>query len=163
VIYSGTFSKVLSPSLRLGYLVVPAALVGAFVAARALADVSSPLLEQAVVADFMAEGLFARHVRRMRVLYEKRRDALLRAGQRELSGLLELEPAMAGMHLVGWLPQGRDDRAAARRASDFGVRTYALSRLRIQSTGPGALLLGFAAVSEREIDEGVRRLKGALQ
>lgn len=163
VLYAGTFSKVLSSSLRLGYLVVPEGLVDAFVAAKALADVSSPPLEQAVVADFMAAGHFARHVRRMRVLYERRKDALLSAGERELSGLLELQPATAGIHLVGWLPRGRDDREAADRAAEHGVRTHPLSDLRIHAAGHGALLLGYAAVTEDEISEGARRLKAALR
>ncbi|WP_437327293.1 PLP-dependent aminotransferase family protein [Sorangium sp. So ce381] len=163
VIYAGTFSKVLSPSLRLGYLVVPEGLVDAFVAAKALADVSSPSLEQAVVADFMIEGHFARHVRRMRVLYERRQAALVAAAERELSGLLEVGPAPAGMHLLGWLPTGRADGAAAERAAACGVRCVALSELRARSAGRGALLLGYAALPEDEIAEGVRRLKAALR
>lgn len=163
VLYSGTFSKVLSSSLRLGYLVVPEGLVDAFVAAKALADVSSPPLEQAALADFMDEGHFARHVRRMRVLYERRKDALLTAGERELSGLLELQPATAGMHLVGWLPPGRDDREASARAAARGVRAYALSELRIHAADRGALLLGYAGVTEEEIAEGARRLAAALR
>ncbi|XXY18676.1 PLP-dependent aminotransferase family protein [Sorangium sp. So ce216] len=163
VIYAGTFSKVLSPSLRLGYLVVPEGLVDAFVAAKALADVSSPSLEQAVLADFMAEGHFARHVRRMRVLYERRQAALVAAAGRELSGLLEVPPAPAGMHLLGWLPAGRADSAAAASAAANGVRCVALSELRVDTAGRGALLLGYAAVPEDEIDEGVRRLRTALR
>ncbi|WP_437968382.1 PLP-dependent aminotransferase family protein [Sorangium sp. So ce260] len=163
VIYAGTFSKVLSPSLRLGYLVVPEALVDAFVAAKALADVSSPSLEQAILAEFMAEGHFARHVRRMRVLYERRQAALVAAAERELSGLLEVGPAPAGMHLLGWLPAGRADGAAAESAAASGVRCVALSELRVRSAGRGALLLGYAAVPEDEIAEGVRRLRTALR
>ncbi|WP_437958690.1 PLP-dependent aminotransferase family protein [Sorangium sp. So ce119] len=163
VIYAGTFSKVLSPSLRLGYLVVPEALVDAFVAAKVLADVSSPPLEQAVLADFMAEGYFARHVRRMRVLYERRQAALVAAAGRELAGLLEVPPAPAGMHLLGWLPAGRADGVAAERAAANGVRCVALSELRVDTAGRGALLLGYAAVPEDEIDEGVRRLRTALR
>ncbi|WP_437689961.1 PLP-dependent aminotransferase family protein [Sorangium sp. So ce176] len=163
VIYAGTFSKVLSPSLRLGYVVVPEGLVDAFAAAKALADVSSPSLEQAVLADFMVEGHFARHVRRMRVLYERRQAALVEAAARELPGLLEVLPAPAGMHLLGWLPPGRPDRAAAERAVANGVRCAALSDLRVDAAGRGALLLGYAAVPEDAIDEGVRRLATALR
>ncbi|XXT98692.1 PLP-dependent aminotransferase family protein [Sorangium sp. So ce834] len=163
VIYAGTFSKVLSPSLRLGYVVVPEGLVDAFVAAKALADVSSPSLEQAVLADFMAEGHFARHVRRMRVLYERRQAALVAAAERELRGLLEVRAAPAGMHLLGWLPVGRADGAAAERAAANGVRCVALSELRVRSAGPGALVLGYAAAGEDEIDEGARRLRAALR
>ncbi|WP_437725219.1 PLP-dependent aminotransferase family protein [Sorangium sp. So ce861] len=163
VIYAGTFSKVLSPSLRLGYLVVPEGLVDAFVAAKALADVSSPSLEQAVLSDFMAEGHFARHVRRMRVLYERRQAALVAAAERELRGLLEVRAAPAGMHLLGWLPAGRADGAAAERAAANGVRCVALSELRVRSAGRGALVLGYAAAGEDEIDEGVRRLRAALR
>ncbi|MGK3967158.1 PLP-dependent aminotransferase family protein [Sorangium sp. So ce118] len=163
VIYAGTFSKVLSPSLRLGYLVVPEGLVDAFVAAKALADVSSPSLEQAVLADFMAEGHFARHVRRMRVLYERRQAALVAAAGRELSGLLEVPPAPAGMHLLGWLPARRADRAAAESAAANGVRCVALSEFHVRAGERGALLLGYAAVPEDAIDEGVRRLKVALR
>ncbi len=114
VIYVGTFSKVLFPSLRLGYLVVPPELVDAFVAARALADRHSPSVTQAALADFIDGGHFARHVRRTRALYAERQAALVRAVRRALRGLLDVTPAEAGMHLLGWLPAGVDDRAAAR-------------------------------------------------
>src|SRR3954465_6294787 len=97
--FSGTLSKVLFPSLRLGYLVVPADLVAAFVAARALADRHPPSIEQAALADFITEGHFARHIRRTRALYAERQAALLAAADRELAGLIELHPAEAGMHL----------------------------------------------------------------
>ncbi|MDQ3863770.1 MAG: PLP-dependent aminotransferase family protein, partial [Actinomycetota bacterium] len=117
VLYLGTFSKVLCPALRLGYLVVPPNLVDAVVAARALVDRHSPLMEQAVLAEFMAEGHLARHVRRMRLLYAERRDALVEAIKRELAGLIEVGPAEAGLHLVGWLPEGADGWEASHRAA----------------------------------------------
>ncbi|MDQ4106850.1 MAG: PLP-dependent aminotransferase family protein, partial [Actinomycetota bacterium] len=109
VIYVGTFSKVLFPSLRLGYLVVPENLVDAFCAARALSDRHAPVVEQAVLTDFIVEGHFSRHMRRMRTLYTERQAALVEAAGRKLAGILEVRPAEAGMHLVGWLPEGADD------------------------------------------------------
>ena len=129
VIYAGTFSKVLFPALRLGYLVVPPELVDAFVAARALADRHSPSVTQAALADFIDGGHFARHVRRTRALYAERQAALVRAARRTLGGLLEVAPAEAGMHLMGWLPAGVDDRAAARAALARDVDAPPLSRL----------------------------------
>ena len=167
VVYVGTFSKVLFPALRLGYVVVPPDLVDAFVAARELSDRHSPVIEQAVLADFIAEGHFARHVRRMRSLYASRQAALVEAAKGELLGLLDLGPAETGMHLVGSLPWGMDDREASRRAASYGVEAPPISAYALRDTPyhdvtrPG-LLLGYAALTEAEILEGVRRLAAAL-
>ena len=120
VIYLGTFSKVLFPALRLGYLIVPPELIDSFTAARELVDRQSPSVEQAVLAAFIAEGHFARHVRRVRVLYAERQSALVEAAARELSGLLDVRSTEAGMHLVGWLPGSADDLAAPRRRGRRG-------------------------------------------
>jgi GntR family transcriptional regulator/MocR family aminotransferase len=162
VIYIGTLSKVLFPALRLGYIIVPPALVDVFVRARSAADTHSPAIEQAALAEFMHEGHFARHIRRMRTLYAERQAILLDAAAHDLAGLLDLQPAATGMHLLGWLPRSMDDRAAAERAGAAGVRVLPLSWLRIEPAEPGALLLGYAAASEREIRDAVRRLAGAL-
>jgi GntR family transcriptional regulator/MocR family aminotransferase len=166
VIYAGTFSKVLFPALRLGYLVVPPELVDAFIAARALADRHSPSVTQAALADFIDGGHFARHVRRTRALYAERQAALVRAAQRTLGGLLEVAPAEAGMHLMGWLPAGVDDRAAARAALARAVDVPPLSAYRARPTRPsarGGLMLGYAAYAPREIDEACGRLALALR
>src|SRR4051794_27308303 len=136
-IYLGTFSKVLFPSLRLGYLVVPADLVAAFVAARALADRHPPSIEQAALADFITEGHFARHIRRTRALYAERQAALLAAADRELAGLIELPPAEAGMHLVGWLPPGANDAEASYCAARAGVDAPALSAYALEPVSRG--------------------------
>ncbi|NTX63789.1 PLP-dependent aminotransferase family protein [Myxococcus sp. CA051A] len=163
VIYIGTFSKVVSPALRVGYLVVPESLVDVFSAARRFADGHTPVIEQAVLADFIDEGHFSRHVRRMRVLYGSRQEALVEAARRELRGQLDVSPLHTGMHLVGWLPEGMEDREASTRGIEAGVMTQPLSAFRTQSTGPGALLLGYACVPEKEITEGVRLLARALR
>ncbi len=163
VIYLGTLSKVLFPSLRMGYLVVPPGLAGPFARARALADRHSPTLAQAVVADFMAEGHFVRHVRRMRTLYAERQEALLRAARRELGGLLEVAPAETGLQLVGWLPEGCDDRAVSEAARAAGVETAPLSAYHAVSTRRRGLLLGYAGFEPRLIRDGVRRLAAALR
>ncbi len=163
VIYIGTFSKVLYPSLRLGYMVVPPDLVDAFIAARAVADRHSPLLEQAVLADFMSEGHFARHIRRMRTLYAERQAALIAAAQHELGPLLEVQPAEAGMHLVGWLPDGVDDVAASCSAAEGGIEAPALSRYSLGGFSGKGLLLGYTGVDSLDMRVQVRRLASALR
>jgi GntR family transcriptional regulator/MocR family aminotransferase len=162
VIYVGTLSKVLFPALRLGYLVVPAALIETFVSMRRLTDVESPTFMQAVLADFIAEGHFERHIRRMRVLYGERQEALLAAARRKLSGRLDVEPAEGGMHLIGWLPDGVDDRGASRAAATEGVEVMPLSFFSASRRQRGALLLGYAGLRPREIDDGVDRLARVL-
>ncbi len=162
VLYVGTFSKVLFPSLRLGYLIVPPDLVEPFERARALADAHGPLLPQAVLADFLAEGHFVRHVRRMRTLYAERQAMLVREAARELGGRLEVGPSESGLHLVGWLPPGVDDRAASARAEAFGVEAPALSAYRVGPGPRGGLMLGYAACDARQVRDGVRRLAAAL-
>ena len=163
VIYIGTFSKVLFPALRLGYLIVPPTLVDAFIHARLAADTHSSAIEQAALAEFMREGHFARHIRRMRALYAERQAILLDAAAHDLAGLLDIQPDATGMHLLGWLPSGVDDRAAAERAGVYGVRVLPLSWLRIEPAEQGALLLGYSAASEAEIRAGVKRLAAALR
>ena len=162
VIYLGTFSKVMLPSLRLGYLVLPPDLVDAFVAARAIADRHSPSVDQAALADFIEDGQLERHIRRMRMLYADRQAALIDAARRELGGLLDLTPSEAGMHLVGWLPPGADDRAASLRAADHRVEAPPISQYYIGAPGRPGLALGYAAVPPKESRAAVRRLAAAL-
>ena len=162
VIYLGTFSKVLFPSLRLGYLVVPRSLIDAFTRVRALSDGYSSTLSQAVLAEFLTAGHFARHVRRMRQLYAERQEVFLRAAQRELRGLLEVGPCDGGMHLIGWIDHGMDDRVIARRARAGGVVTTPLSSLASRPLKRAGLMLGYTALDSRSIRDGVRRLAAIL-
>ena len=162
VLYVGTFSKTLFPALRLGYLIVPPSLVDAFAAARAVADRHSPSLDQAVLADFIEEGHFARHVRRMRVLYEERRDVLLSVGAELFGDRLVLGRADAGMHVLGHLPVGVDDAAVSARATASGVDAPALSSYAIEPLARGGLVLGYAAFTPRAIRTAARKLVDVL-
>jgi GntR family transcriptional regulator / MocR family aminotransferase len=163
VIYVGTLSKVLFPSLRIGYIIAPPDLFDAFVNTRSLSGHQSPTLEQAVLADFINEGHFARHVRRMRAIYATRQKALVKAGRRELSGLLDLQPSESGMHLMGWLPEGIDDRLAANAAAAGGVEVTPLSAYSIEPQQRGALRLGYTGYTPRELWHGTRSLAKVLR
>jgi GntR family transcriptional regulator/MocR family aminotransferase len=164
VVYMGTLSKVLFPALRLGYLIAPPSLVEPFTRARALIDRHGPTLEQAVLADFITQGHLGRHVRRMRGLYAERQAALVSLLRRKLGGLLEVDEAEAGMHLVGWLPEGLDDVRVSSQALEAGVVVNPLStRYLGQPPRCGGLLLGFSAWREDQMVEPVDRLAAVLR
>lgn len=158
VIYIGTFSKVLFPSIRIGYMILPLPLVDSFLKVRRLIDIHSPMLEQAVLADFMIEGHFTRHLRRMRTLYAERRSALLEAA-RELP--LRMDSPEAGIHCVGWLPDGMDDLTLVSNAADYDLNLTPISSFSIEPLPRKGLLLGYGGFSVQEIKDGIRRL-GAL-
>ena len=162
VLYIGTFSKTLAPALRLGYLIVPDELVDAFRAARAIAGGHSPTLDQSVLADFIGEGHYGRHVRRVRALCAERQQALLTFAASEIGDAMKLAPDAAGLHMVGWLPARVSDRQATVAAAREGVDVMPLSRYSAVAPKRGALLLGYAAFDEAEIREGTRRLARAL-
>ncbi|MGE5624419.1 MAG: PLP-dependent aminotransferase family protein [Bacillota bacterium] len=162
VIYVGTFSKVMFPAMRLGYLVVPKPLVSAFIAAREAADTCSSSLYQAAMADFIREGHFARHIRRMRKLYQERRSALVEAIHAEAGGRLEVVGAEAGMQLTVLLPRGVDDVAVARKAAAQGVSARPLSSCHLKAPSRGGLILGYGGADLRAIREGVKKLVSCL-
>ena len=126
VIYVGSFSKTLFPALRLGFLIVPPDLQGGLVAARAAADQHPPVLDQAVLADFIGEGHFARHLRRMRVAYRERLEALTARRQRYCGGALRLRPTRTGLHAIADL-DGVDAARVSREAERRGVEATPLS------------------------------------
>jgi GntR family transcriptional regulator / MocR family aminotransferase len=162
VIYIGTFSKVLFPSLRLGYIVAPPDLVEPFIKARAIFDRHSPTIEQAVLADFINEGHFARHIRLMRTFYAERQEVLVKEIKNKLDGLLEVRPDEAGMHLIAWLPNDIRDTVTSERAAAHGVEVGALSNYCLEQKMRNALILGYAAYNPREIRKGVRQLSEIL-
>jgi GntR family transcriptional regulator/MocR family aminotransferase len=163
VLYSGSFSKVLFPSIRLGYLVVPLDLMDAFAAAKSVTSRHAGVPEQAVLCDFITEGHFGRHVRRMREVYAERLAVLQESARQRLAGLLEISGIDAGLQTAGWLCGSTEGETAAAAAAGRGVEVTALSRY---SRGPVAregLHLGFAAVDPREIRRGVEELAVALE
>jgi GntR family transcriptional regulator/MocR family aminotransferase len=162
VVYIGTFSKTLAPALRMGYLVVPAEIAPAFHAARAASDRHSPVLDQAVLADFMTQGHFARHVRRMRRLYAERQAVMVDALQQSLGGRLEVRASEAGMHLVGWLEDGSDDAAISARLLEGGIEAPPLSRYALARPPRGGLLLGWAGYPPEAIEKAAHRMAEVL-
>jgi GntR family transcriptional regulator/MocR family aminotransferase len=159
VIYVGTFSKVMFPSLRLGYVVVPKDLVEAFSAARDATDQFSATLYQAVMTDFIRDGHFARHIRRMRMLYMQRRAALVEAIQNQMGGKLEVTGAEAGMHLVAMLPPGVDDVAVSKKAAALGISAMPLSSCYLKPPARRGLILGYSGADARQIRDGTSKLK----
>jgi GntR family transcriptional regulator/MocR family aminotransferase len=163
VIYVGTFSKVMFPALRLGYVVVPEDLIPAFSAARDAADIFSSTLYQAVLTDFIREGHFARHIRRMRMLYMDRRRALVDAIQSQMGDMAEVIGAEAGMHLVVLLPPGTNDVAISRNAAEKGISATPLSSCYLKPRKRGGLILGYGGANLHQIHEGVSKLKMIIQ
>jgi GntR family transcriptional regulator/MocR family aminotransferase len=143
VIYIGTFSKVLFPSLRLGYLIVPKDLVRPFSLARETFDLFSPTLYQAVLTDFIREGHLARHIRRMRMLYQERHDVLAEALRKQIGPTIEIVTAKAGMHLIVRLPAAMDDQKIALAASRAGIAVMPLSICYQAKPRRGGLILGY--------------------
>ena len=163
VLFTGSFSKVLFPSLRLGYLVVPPDLVDYVSATLSVTSRHAPLLEQAVLCDFITEGHFGRHLRRMRKVYAERLSVLLECAEQSLAELLEISGVEAGLQTAGWLSGGIDGELAAAAAAKRDVEVTPLSRYSRGRMAREGLQLGFAAVDVKEIRRGVRELAIALE
>lgn len=162
VVYLGTFSKVLFPGLRLGYVVAPPWLQEPLMAAKWITDRHASALEQSLMADFIADGHFGRHLRRMQRAYRERRQALVDALARWTHGMLSVLPSHAGLHVTAMLPRGFDVEELVQRAYEAGVGVYSVAPFYLHTPKPG-LIFGYGACTVAEIHEGARRLGGILR
>lgn len=163
VLFTGSFSKVLFPSLRLGYLVLPSDLADRFSATLSITRRHAPLIEQAILCDFITAGHFGRHLRRMRQIYAERLNVLLHFAKQNLTGLLEISGVEAGLQTVGWLQRGLKGESAATAAATRNVEVTPLSFYSQGNLASKGLQLGFAAVDTKEIRRGVLDLAIALE
>lgn len=162
VVYLGTFSKVLFPALRLGYLVLPPWLVEPFVRAKDLVDRGAPTLTQAAMADFIVEHHFQRHLRRLRRLYGEKRAILVAELERHLGERVRYSAVQAGLHILVYLEPGLDEARVVREAARRGVRVYPGAPFHMEADPPPSILLGFSGLRDDDIRDGVRRLTEAI-
>jgi GntR family transcriptional regulator/MocR family aminotransferase len=163
VIYVGSFSKTLFPALRLGFVIVPSDLAGRLVAARAAADQHPPMIDQTVLADFIAEGHFARHLRRMRAAYRERLEAVAAAVKRYCHGALRLRAVQTGLHVVADLDEVEAVRVS-REAATRGVEVTPLSAyFALPERAPNGLVLGFAAARPETASRAMERVAAAIE
>lgn len=158
VIYIGSFSKTLFPALRLGYMVLPPSLRDAFCAAKWLEDRGSNTLEQAALAQFMANGGFERHLRRAAQTLRSRRAAMLAGLRRHAAGAVDVVDSNAGMHLTAWLRSGThaDCERLAAHARERGLGLYTIAPYALQASLRPGLLLGYAALPPADIEAALR-------
>ncbi len=162
VIYAGTMSKILFPSLRLGYLLVPTPLADAAAKLRTVIDQHSPTIDQATLARFLTEGFYSSHVRRIRKIYAERREVFIEQFNKLLSHRFTLEVADAGLHALAWFRSAKDLAVLQRAQPQLGVKISSLSYFCIDATLPPGLILGFGAWSPAQIREALLRLARAL-
>jgi GntR family transcriptional regulator / MocR family aminotransferase len=163
VIYTGTFSKVLFPALRLGYMVLPNAEVAQqFKSVKSTIDRQNPVIDQAIVAQFMQEGHFARHLRRMRTLYKKQQDELVTLVEKHLGAYLEVDACDTGMHLIAWMRQSGNARELAKKAANDGVLLQAVSDYSVRFAHDNGLIMGFTGFSTKDMEQAVVKLKKLL-
>jgi GntR family transcriptional regulator / MocR family aminotransferase len=162
VIYAGTFSKILYPSLRLGCILAPEKLVEPMIKIRAVMDQHSPAIDQATMARFLTEGFFLSHIKRMRKLYSDRRNFFIEQFNKLLGKYFRLEIPEAGLHFVAWLRRKDELPVIMRICSEIGIRPKPLSWCFIKAKLDPALTFGFAAWSRTQIREGLSKFASAL-
>lgn len=162
VIYMGTFAKTLFPALRIGYLIVPPHLADAFTAALRNTGMAPAAVMQAALADFIAEGHFAAHVRRMRNLYAERRAVLVNAIESDLSPWLRVAPGEGGLQLAALLHQKADDQAAAQAAEQADVSVSPLSNYFLGKPDCRGLHMGYAGIAPQAMQRAIKRMAKAF-
>ncbi|MGI8436081.1 MAG: aminotransferase class I/II-fold pyridoxal phosphate-dependent enzyme [Chthoniobacterales bacterium] len=162
VIYAGTMSKILFPSLRLGYLLVPSPLADTVAKLRSTMDQHSPTIDQATLARFITEGFYLSHVRRMRKIYAQRREIFIEHFHKFLGDHFTLDIAGAGLHALAWFRSAKDAPLILQAAPQLGVKISPLSRFCIEARLPPALVFGFGASSPAQIREAVLKLARAF-
>jgi GntR family transcriptional regulator/MocR family aminotransferase len=163
VIYVGTFSKSLFPALRLGYFVAPPILVDTFRRVSGAFLQAAPSNLQAVLADFMEEGHFATHIRRMCKIYAARHDALMAAATQRLGGLVKVMPTETGFHTIGLLADGLDEQRVSKAAADRGISVSPIGRYCIRPIAMKGLVLGFSTIGPADIRKGAETLAQVLE
>ena len=156
VIYVGTFTKVLFNALRIGFLVLPESLVKPFVTARSFIDRHPPFMNQAILAEFISEGYFSQHVKKMRVAYAERLGVLCSEADKHLSELVKIQTPESGMRVVASLCNGMSDKRAAQLAQAGGIETLPISMFSSEYRHPPGLMLGFAGCNPADIRLGVK-------
>jgi GntR family transcriptional regulator/MocR family aminotransferase len=164
VVYVGSFSKTMLPSLRIGFVVAPAPLRHALSAAKFVTDWHTALPTQAALARFLDEGWFVRHIRRVRAVYEERHRRIVDTLARDFAGRLDAVPSVTGLHLAALAPGASPEEieGVAARAADHGVAVQRLASFGVERPGPAGLVLGYGAISTGDIGEGLRRLSAAF-
>src|SRR5262245_42981625 len=162
VIYAGTMSKILYPSLRLGYIIAPHQLIEPMIKIRAVMDQHSPAIDQATLARFLTEGFFLSHIKRMQKLCSDRREFFIEQFNKLLSKYFVLEIPEAGLHFVAWLRRKGDLPSITRVCGDIGMRPSPLSSCFMKAEPEPALTFGFAALSRAQIREGLSKFAAAL-
>jgi GntR family transcriptional regulator / MocR family aminotransferase len=163
VIYAGTISKVLYPSLRLGYLLVPEQLVDSMIKIRSVMDQHSSAIDQATLAGFLTEGFFLSHIKRMRKIYSERRDFFIEQFNDLLGDYFNLQITETGLHFVAWLRHNANFGLVKRVAGELGIGAPPLSFFCIQAKLESALVFGFAAWTRAQIREGLIKFAATLK
>jgi GntR family transcriptional regulator / MocR family aminotransferase len=163
VIYAGTMSKILYPSLRLGYVVAPEALIDPLVKIRSTMDQHSSAIDQATLARFITEGFFLSHIKRMRKIYAERREVFIKQFKELLGDRFTLQVAEGGLNMVAWLKREEDFPAISRVTLEIGVKPSPLSFYCIRATPKPAFVFGFAGWTAAQIRESLVKLASSLQ
>jgi GntR family transcriptional regulator/MocR family aminotransferase len=164
VIYLGSFSKILFPAIRIGYLVLPdEEIAKAFAQAKAFSDRQNSITDQAILYEFMQQGFLYTHLRKMRVLYKKRQDYIIGVFEKYAKGFLKVEKQNSGMHIIGWLHEELDDKKVAATLQATNISAVPLSIYSGKYTVKPALILGYTGFNEKLLKDYALKLVSVLR